>query len=230
LLAAPLAAPAQSLSPPRAEYRERASGMLTLRNNSNQPMVAIVEARGFELDSNGELLFTSLDPRIRVEFGASSFVLPPRSAHYVFYKAQSSRLPTWFALVSSLTPLRPVRGKLRVNVVLPHFVYLSQKQKLRPGDLQVRVQPGGQPGQYEVHVLNLSEKMGRMQIVQARGFEKNSSAGGFPIFPGQSRLLTLNAGRPASRAEFRFKIQGGKSFKVAVPRVVAIDAIPEGAR
>jgi hypothetical protein len=214
LIVTPLGAAAQSLSPPNAEYRVKANGMLELRNDSAVPQLAVLQVQGFSLDDHGNVIFQPLDSAIQVDLGASSFVIPPHQSHYVFYRATSTRLPAWFAIVNNLTQANPVRQGLRVNIVLPHFVYIYQKQRVGPKDLEVKVYPGDQRGEYRLEIKNLSEKMGRVAFIQANGFEEKASLGGFPILPEETRQLTLKAGPPVRRAEFRVRLADGYHFKV----------------
>ena len=205
----PVMGRSQGLSPPIAEYRGRANGALELRNDSDVPLAAILELRGFSLDAEGNLRYGPLNPRINVELGSNSFIIPPHQAHYVFYRATSTRLPVWFAIMNNLTRATPVAQGLRVNVILPHLVYIYQKPKFKEQDLEVRIFPGGRSGEYRLELINRSEKLTRVEAVDCKGFEVNQTYGGFPLFPGQSRSITLEAGEPSTRARFRIRFQDG---------------------
>lgn len=213
----------QSLTPPSAEYRGKAKGMLTLRNNTKVPLVAILEVRGFSIDSQGELAFRPLDPDVRVDFGASSFTIYPGRSRFVFYKASAQQLPAWFAIVSTLVRRTRVKRGLRINIVLPHFVYLEQKQKLKESDVEVEVLPGGKAGEYRIGLKNLSDKLGRVASIEARGFARRITLAGFPVFPQQTRWLILRAKGPQTadpelRVRFRDGVHFTKQFsRTAVP-------------
>src|SRR3954451_3641520 len=84
-----ISAMGQTVSPPIAEDRGKAQGMVELRNDGDVPLATILELRGFQVDEQGVLQYLALDPRINVELGANSFVIPPHQSHYVFYKAPS---------------------------------------------------------------------------------------------------------------------------------------------
>ena len=94
-----ISAVGQTVSPPIAEYRGKASGMVEFRNDGDFPLVAILEVKGFVVNEQGTLLYTALDPKINVEFGASSFVIPPHESHFVFYKTKSELPSYWFAFL-----------------------------------------------------------------------------------------------------------------------------------
>ncbi len=207
----------QSLSPPSAEYRGKANGMLELHNSTNVPLVDILEVRGFSIDSQGELTFHPLDPDITVDFGASSFTIYPGQSRFVFYKASAKRLPAWFAIISTLVRPTPVKQGLRVNIVLPHFVYLDQKQKLKKREVEVEVLRGNKTGEYRVGLMNVSDKLGRVESIEARGFAEHVTLGGFPVFPHQTRWVILKAGAPKpGDPELRVRFSHGLHFTVPI--------------
>lgn len=222
LLGAAAGVAAQTLSPPIAEYRGKGSGMLELRNDGDVPLAAIVEARSFTVDRDGKLVYRPLDPRISVELGAGSFILPPHQVHYVFYKVDSTRLPVWFAIINMLTRPTPAMGGLRVNVILPHLVYVSQKSKMKKEDVQVRVLPGGTGGEYRLEIDNVSEKLGRVETVRSEGFRENQTYGGFPLFPGQVRRVVLRTGLPSGRPRFRIRFEDGFQIEEPLPVSAAL--------
>src|SRR5579884_1063603 len=121
----------QTVSPPIAEYRVKASGMFELRNDQDFPLAAILEVHGFSVSEQGQLQYNELDPRVNVELGANSFIIPPHQSHYVFYKAKSDQPSYWFTILSTLTKANPEKNQMRLNFVLPHVVYVYQKPKLK---------------------------------------------------------------------------------------------------
>ena len=108
---------AHTLSPPIAEYRQKADGMLTLGNNGDTSLVALLEVRTFSVDDDGNLLYRPPDPGIRVQWGSDSFLIPPHQVHYMFYKATRERAPCWFAIINNLTAANRVTSGLRINIV-----------------------------------------------------------------------------------------------------------------
>src|ERR1700674_201781 len=101
----------------------------------------------------------------------------------VFYKATAASSNAWFTVLSTLTRAAADRTQMRINFVLPHIVYVYQKQKLKKEDVLVTVSPGGKTGEYQVQVENRSGKLARVENVSWRGFEKSTESGGFPVFP-----------------------------------------------
>lgn len=207
----------QTLSPPIAEYRNKADGMLTLSNEGDRPLAAILEVRGFTVDSDGTLRYGPIDNQINVQFGANSFLIPPHQSHYVFYKAGCARLPCWFAIINTLTQATPVSGGLRINIILPHFVYIYQRAKFKKGDVRIESFRGEQAGEYRLKFQNLSSKLERVETVQTKGFEVNETYGGFPLFPEQTRWLVVKAGAPSRKAEFKIRFGGGLRLTVSPP-------------
>jgi hypothetical protein len=216
------AARGQTLSPPYAEYRKKVDGMFTLRNDGEVPLATILELRSFALDSKGNISYTALDRRIHVQFGANSFVIPPHESHYVFYKATCEELPCWFAIINTLTHATPVKGGLRINIILPHFVYVSQRAKFKKGDVRIEALRGDRAGEYRLKFINLSHKLERVETVQAKGFASDKTYGGFPLFPEQTRWLVVEEGAPSRKAEFRIRFEGGLHLKVPPPEETEI--------
>jgi hypothetical protein len=204
----------QTVSPPIAEYRGKASGMVELRNDGDEPLAAILEVRGFQVDEQGALLYVPLDPKIKVDLGANSFVIPPHQSHFVFYKASSDQAACWFAILSTLTRATNEAGKMRINFILPHVVYVYQKSKLKRSDLNVSLNPAPD-GSYALEIANLSEKLGRVQSIDVSGFEKDLSLGGIPVFPAKKRFVDVNAGPKKTNPKVNVVFEDG--FSISVP-------------
>ena len=77
----------QSVSPPLAEYQERARSSFLLQNASIFPLTVVLEVRGFRITERGEVEDVPLDTtRIHVKLTEMSFRIPPRGTRTVFYK------------------------------------------------------------------------------------------------------------------------------------------------
>lgn len=215
LIAMAIPARSQTIVPPIAEYRVKGGGMVELRNDGDVPLAVIVEVKGFTVDEDGRMAYVDLDPSVRVELGASSFVIPPRQSHMVFYKAQAPATPYWFAILASFTKAVPVRNEVRVNIVLPHVVYVYQKQALKKQDVQLALAAGQQAGEYRLEVRNLSPKASRVEAIECKGFEKPVELGGMPVFPAKSRFLELDAGSAAAH-DARCKVSFEEGFSMEV--------------
>ena len=208
----------QTVLPPIAEYHGRAEGMVELRNDGDIPLAVLVSAKGFTVDEEGHMLYTELDPSVTVDFGSSSFVIPPRQSHMVFYKAKISKPPYWFAILSTFTKATPVKNEIRVNVVLPHVVYLYQKHALKKQDVELALDPGEKQGSVRLEVRNKTDKAGRVETVECKGFEKEALSGGIPVFPNKSRFLTIETGTPHADARCKVNFEEGFSLETMLRR------------
>jgi hypothetical protein len=190
---APLAAAAQTVSPPIAEYQERARSSFQLSNGTLFPLNVVLEVRGFSVSEQGEVVDAPLDTsRVQVKLSAMSFRIPPRGTYTVFYEATADSAPAWFNILSAMTGARTDNG-LNVRILLPHVVYLNQKQTLARADVAVRaVDYDSAGGRVRVQLENLSPRLGRVLQVSA-GREKAASepGAGFPLFPHSLRWTEL---------------------------------------
>jgi hypothetical protein len=199
-LAHPLAAPAQTVSPPIAEYQERARSSFQLINSSIYPLNVVLEVHGFTVSEQGEVQDVPLDTtRLHIKLSAMSFRIPPRGTYTVFYDATADSLPAWFNIVSAMTGARTESG-LNLRVLLPHVVYLNQKQPLRKEQVAIRAfQMDSATGKLRVQLENLSPNLGRVQEVTASAGKVASAPGpGFPLFPHMVRWTELDWHGPAA--------------------------------
>jgi hypothetical protein len=204
----PVVARAQSVSPPIAEHQERAKSSFQLQNPSIFPITVVLEVRGFTINEEGEVSDLPLDTaRIHVKLSEMSFRIPPRGSRTVFYEAVSDSLPTWFTILSAMSGARTESG-LNVRILLPHVVYLNQKQALRKTDVAItafRYDPGAKKAQ--VQLENLSSNLGRVyQMTVADRHGTSQPAGGFPLLPRHRRWAEVawDAPGPPSRLLLRF--------------------------
>jgi hypothetical protein len=204
---APLLA-AQSVSPPIAEYRERARSSFRLDNASLFPITVVLEVRGFEVTEQGEVMDVPLDTsRVRVKLSEMSFRIPPRGNHRVFYEASGDSLPAWFNIVSAMTGARTESG-LSVRLLLPHVVYLNQKQHLKKEQVVVRsfeLDPLSRKARIQLE--NLGPNLGRvLQVSVAGEGSLHQMGGGFPLFPRSRRWTEViwEGATPPTRLGLRF--------------------------
>ena len=199
-LAAPALAAAQSVSPPIAEYQQRARSSFQLINSGLFPLSVVLEVRGFSVTGQGEVQDAPLDTsRVHVKLSAMSFRIPARGTYTVFYEATADSLPAWFNIVSALSGARTENG-LNVRVLLPHVVYLNQKQPLRREQVAVRsLELDSAAGKLRVQLENLGPNLGRVQQVTASAGKTTSPPGpGFPLFPHTRRWPEVDWPGPGS--------------------------------
>jgi hypothetical protein len=183
----------QSVSPPIAEYPEKARSSFQLQNGSLFPLTVVLEVRGFQVTEAGEVIDTPLDTsRVHVKLSAMSFRIPPRGSYRVFYEATGDSLPAWFNILSAMSGARASNG-LNVRLLLPHVVYLNQKQPLKKTEVAIRafqVDPAGQKAR--LHLENLGPHLGRVLQVNVKNDQSNSDpAAGFPLFPRSRRWVEV---------------------------------------
>jgi hypothetical protein len=191
--ATPIAATAQTVSPPIAEYQERARSSFQLSNGTIFPLNVVLEVRGFTVTEQGEVVDAPLDTgRVKVKLSAMSFRIPPRGTYTVFYEARADSTPAWFNILSAMTGAKTESG-LNVRILLPHVVYLNQKQSLTRQDVAVRaIEYDSAGGRVRVQLENLGARLGRVLQVSAKHEDAESEPGaGFPLFPRSRRWTEL---------------------------------------
>ena len=198
---------AQSVSPPLAEYQERARSSFQLQNGSIYPIVVVLEVRGFGITEQGEVQDLPLDTaRVHVKLSEMSFRLPPRSSHTVFYEASSDSLPAWFNILSTMSGAKTANG-LSVRILLPHVVYLNQKQPLRKDQVVVRQLEFDSAGRKARLLLeNTGPNLGRVyQLTVSDGRSDGPKGGAFPLIPHQRRWVELpwTGSEPPARVQLR---------------------------
>jgi hypothetical protein len=207
-LAAPRALAAQTVSPPIAEYQERARSSFQLINSTIFPLSVVLEVRGFTVTEQGEVQEIPLDTaKVRVKLSAMSFRIPPRQTYTVFYEATADSVPAWFNIVSAMTGAKTESG-LNVRILLPHVVYLNQKEPLKKEQVALRAfEVDTASGKLRLQLENLGPNLGRVQQVTATAGKTTSAPGaGFPLFPHMLRWTEVDwpGGLAPERLTVRF--------------------------
>lgn len=198
---------AQGIAPPVAEYRSlsKIDGSFEIHNDSDYAMAVFLEPKSFTVDDHGVVLFRALDPGIQIRMGSSSFVLRAHDSRTVFYKANFPSAPVSFSIITNVTKAQALKDVaqdavgvgIRINYVLPHMIYVYQKDKLAKSDIDLTLADG------VLHVANLSQKLGRVETVHSSA----GDLGGFPLYPGQTRLLPITGGKINVEFEDGFKLE-----------------------
>jgi hypothetical protein len=193
-LAAPRALSAQTVSPPIAEYQERARSSFQLVNSTLFPLSVVLEVHGFTVTEQGEVQEVPLDTaKVHVKLSAMSFRIPPRQTYTVFYEATADSVPAWFNIVSAMTGAKTENG-LNVRILLPHVVYLNQKEPLRKEQVALRaIVADTASGKLRVQLENLGPNLGRVQQVTVTAGKTTSAPGaGFPLLPHMLRWTEVD--------------------------------------
>jgi hypothetical protein len=197
----------QSVSPPIAEYQGRARSSFQLHNGSLFPITVVLEVHGFEVTEDGEVVDVPLDTGlVHVTLSEMSFRIPARGSHRVFYEASGDSLPAWFNILSAITGMRTENG-LNVRLLLPHVVYLNQKEALKRNQVAIKafeLDPAAK--QARIHLENLGPNLGRVLEVEVTHGRESRSGGGFPLFPGKRRWteVSWDAATPPDRLRLQF--------------------------
>ena len=187
----------QTITPPIAEFRGfKAEDSFRIDNKTAQPMLVFVEVKGFTVNDAGKVVYSPLPSTMRVEIGASSFVIPPNDSHTVYYKAVSTESPASFSILPTMTPVTQSKG-VRMSFCIPHMVYLYQKAKLGKSDVTVAIKDR------KLVVGNASKKLGRVESIRVG----SEDLPGFPIYPGQTRELAVAADKATVHFEDGFKLE-----------------------
>jgi hypothetical protein len=195
--AVPLAA--QTVSPPVAEYQEKARSSFQLINGSIFPLAVVLEVKGFDITERGDVVEAPLDTaRIRVKLSATSFRIPPRGTYTVFYEATGDSLPAWFQIMAALSGARTDNG-INLRILLPHVVYLNQKAPLRRESVAVhRFEVDPASGRARALLENTGAELGRVLELTFDSPAGDSRSGGFPLLPRRKRWVELEWQRPAA--------------------------------
>lgn len=219
---------AQSVSPPIAEYQEKARSSFQLHNGSLFPLTVVLEVRSFSVTEAGEVVDLPLDTtRVRVKLSAMSFRIPPRGSYRVFYEADADSLPAWFNILSAMSGARTDEG-LNVRLLLPHVVYLNQKRPLQRREVGIgafELDPSTR--KMRIQLENLGPHLARvLQVNVTDGQTTSEPTGGFPLFPYSRRWTEVpwdGTGLP-NRLSVRFARFTLDTALVATRRATTFDS------
>jgi hypothetical protein len=177
-------------------------------NDTFTPVNVILEAQSFDVTQTGEIHYRKLDPSIHVKFSAPSFRIPPKQTYTVSYKATADKLPAWFVIYAGYADL-PVRTTTGMSVVLklPHTVYILPKKDATKSEIKVvrsEFDSVAKKLRFELH--SDSANFARVLEVRVSG-GKGLENGGFPMYPGGTRVLELDwkESEPPTKVAFRFE-------------------------
>lgn len=193
MFAAATQAPAQTISPVIQEYQSKADGRFQIYNDLEVPLTVVLEPHSFAVDSSGTATFRKLDPELHVQLSSTSFRLQPKQTYFVFYKASSETLPNWFCIYATITGSTTPTG-LKLAIQLPHTVYLLDKKSLERDQvawIRAESSPAGNKRKIVAEVENRGTQFSRVRDVEVTSANGKQSFAGFPLFPGQRRLIEL---------------------------------------
>lgn len=205
---------AQTISPVIVEYKEKAQGKFEVHNDSVLPLNVVLEPRSFSVDEKGDPSFRALDAHIQVKLSAMSFRLPPRQTYTVFYEVTSSQKPSWLTIYAVVTGAITPEG-IKLAIELPHTVYLLPKKSLDAASVHfVRASASADRRSIEAELENSGAEFARVLEVEVAGASGKKSYPGFPLFPGQKRILQLEWDRKEKPGHLILKFA---NFRVEEP-------------
>jgi hypothetical protein len=170
-----------------------ASGRIEYVNDSLQPLTVTLEARSFTVSDTGDLSYRPLDDAIHVKFSEMSFRVEPKQNYFVFYQAYADKLPSWFLVYATFGGYKEKTDQgFRIQVRLPHTIYLLPKQDVQKQELVVKVAEY-RPAEKKVivRVENAGPSFGRVLEAEVSSAKDKSTHGGFPIFPFSQRQVEI---------------------------------------
>jgi len=199
-----------------------ASGKIEYINDSTQTLSVVLEAKSFTVSDTGELSYRPLDDGIHAKFSTMSFRIPAKQNFFVFYEASANKLPSWFVVYATFSGFKERTPEgFRIQIQLPHTIYVLPKQELQKDELVVRVAEY-RAGENKVilRVENTGPSFGRILEADVTSGRGRSRQGGFPVFPFSQRQMEIpweTSGNP-SKLQLRlahFKLE--QSVAIAKP-------------
>ena len=193
---------AQTVRPVIVQYSGVARGKFELVNNGLQPMGVVLQPMSFSITEDGDGVYGPLASSIHLKLSATSFRIPPQQSRFVFYEARSDHLPAWFVIRNVFAGIGRQSG-IKVQVDIPHTVYLLQKQPLEKQDVVVEsFQLLRRQHKVVITLVNKSPKLGRALEWQVSAKGTKTSNAGFPLLPQTRRRLEVEWNSPDAPAMF----------------------------
>ena len=140
------------------------SGKIEYINDSLQALTVVLEPKSFTVSDTGELSYRPLDEGIHAKFSTMSFRIPPKQNYFVFYEASADKLPSWFVVYATFAGFRErTQEGFRIQIQLPHTIYVLPKQELQKEELIVRAaEYRASEKKIVVRVENIGPSFGRV--------------------------------------------------------------------
>jgi hypothetical protein len=192
------------------------SGRIEYFNDSSQVLTVTLEAKSFTVSDTGDLSYRPLDDTIHVKFSEMSFRVEPRQNYFVYYQAFADKLPSWFVVYATFGNFKEKTPEgFRIQVQLPHTIYLLPRQEVQKEELAVKVaEYRATEKKVIVRVENAGPSFGRILESEVTSAKDKSTQGGFPVFPYSQRQVEIpwEAGSDPSKLQLRlthFKLEQG---------------------
>jgi hypothetical protein len=172
---------------------KKAKGKIEYINDSLQTLTVTLNTQSFTVSETGEMQYRPLDAGIHVKFSATSFRIPPKQDYLVFYEASADEVPAWFVVYATFAGYKERTDEgLKIQILLPHTVYLLPKGEVQKSDLVIKVaefRPLEQ--KVLVRVENNGPAFGRVLEADVSSTVAGTkvTSNGFPVFPHSQRQL-----------------------------------------
>lgn len=193
-----------------------ASGKIEYYNDSLQTLNVTVEAKSFSVSETGDLSYRPLDDAIHVKFSEMSFRVQPKQNYFVYYQAYADKLPSWFVVYATFGGFKEKTEQgFRIQVQLPHTIYLLPKQDLQKEELVVKLaEYRAAEKKVIVRVENAGPSFGRVLEAEVGSARDKSTLSGFPVFPFSQRQVEIpwEAASEPAKLQLRlthFKLEQG---------------------
>jgi hypothetical protein len=170
-----------------------ASGKIEYYNDTLQRLTVTLEAKSFTVSDTGDLSYRQLDEAIHVKFSEMSFRIEPKQDYFVYYQAYADKLPSWFVVYATFGGFNEKTEEgFRIQVQLPHTIYLLSRQGVQKEELVVKVAEY-RPAEKKVivRVENAGPSFGRVLEADVSSAKDKSTQGGFPVFPFSQRQVEI---------------------------------------
>lgn len=170
-----------------------AKGRIEYFNDSLQPLNVVLESKSFSVSETGEISYRPLDSGVQLKLSSMSFRLPPQQSYTVFYEASADAVPAWFVIYASFSGFRERTAQgLRVQVQLPHTIYLLPRQSIQKNELTVITSEYlTKDNKVLVRVRNAGNAFGRVLESDVSNGGARATQGGFPLFPQSERQVEI---------------------------------------
>lgn len=184
---------AQAISPVILEYKGKANGAIALTNNTPVSMAVVLEPWSFSINPDGTGVYRPLDPKIHVKLSSMSSRIDPGQTYYVFYKVKADKLPAWFTIYATFSPLGN-KSPLDLRILLPHTVYIYPRKPHSKNDvLDVKRAVYSRENRKIIcEIANNTVDLERVEEIRFASNSQSITSPGFPLLPGTVRHLEVD--------------------------------------
>jgi hypothetical protein len=174
---------------------KKARGKIEYVNDSLQPLAVTLDTQSFTVSDIGEMQYRPLDPAIHVKFSTSSFRIQPKQSYLVFYEAEADAVPSWFVAYATFAGYKERTSEgLKIQLMLPHTVYLLPKGQAKRSDLVIKTAEFRPTEQKVVlRVENTGPAFARIleTDITSTATRGKAANNGFPVFPHSQRQVEI---------------------------------------